>query len=67
MYSKYHSRKDENIRSIGNSGNRKCLCVAEVGELPGNGAANTRWSQIRKNLTCYAKELYLEKLRTHHL
>lgn len=67
MYRDYHARKERNIRCVGNSGNRKCLCVPAVGGLPGNEGANTGWSQIRKILTCYIKELSIEKLRTHHL
>lgn len=37
-------------RSVTNSGNRKWLCVAKVGETPGDEAANTGWSQLRKNV-----------------
>ena len=54
-------------RSVTNSGNRKWLCVAKVGETPGDEAANTGWSQLRKKLMCHVKEIYIEKLRTLRL
>lgn len=45
-----------------NSVNRKWLCVAGLGEILGDEAANTGWAQIRNNLIrnnliCHAKEI----------
>lgn len=53
----YQSRQDGNIVSMINSVNRKWLCVAGLGEISGDEAANPGWDQIRNNLICHAKEI----------
>lgn len=41
--------------------------MAGVGRIPGDEAGNIGWSQIRKNLICHAKAIYIEKQKTLHL